>query len=224
MNRTPHERPQYYNRPVKNKLEPTNKGRLLTAPRDPFKLPDDHLAELALSPVVSSAATALDFSESLVPDLSLDACVKVLKHNATAVNGGDLSGPEATLTAQAAALDAIFNNLARRAAQAEYMSQLEPYLRLALKAQAQCARTLEVLAAIKNPPVVFAKQANIAQQQQVNNGIPTGQASRGREVERPPSKLLEALSSERLESGTAATASGADSQLATVGTVHRPQD
>ena len=219
MNRTTHERPQYYSRPVKNKLEPTNKGRLLTAPRDPFKLPDDHLAELALSPVVSSAATALDFSESLVPDLSLDACVKVLRHNVAAINGGDLSGPEATLTAQAAALDAIFNNLARRAAQAEYMSQLEPYLRLALKAQAQCARTLEVLAAIKNPPVVFAKQANIAQQQQVNNNP----APRARDVEKAPTQLLEALPGERLESGTAATPSGIDSHLETVGAIHRPE-
>lgn len=136
---------------AKRKPEPVNKARLLTTNRDPFKLPDDHLAELALSPVVSSTATALDFSESLVPDLSLDACVKVLRYNVAAINGGDLSGPEATLTAQAAALDAIFNNLARRAAHAEYMSQLEPYLRLALKAQAQCARTLEVLARSRIP-------------------------------------------------------------------------
>ena len=45
-------------------------------------------------------------------------------------------------------------------------------MRLALKAQAQCARTVEVLAAMKNPPIVFAKQANIAHgHQQVNNGV-----------------------------------------------------
>lgn len=44
--------------------------------------------------------------------------------------------------------------------------------RLALKAQAQGVRTLEVLGALKNPqPVAFVKQANIAHgPQQVNNG------------------------------------------------------
>jgi hypothetical protein len=43
-------------------------------------------------------------------------------------------------------------------------------MRMALKAQAQCRATLETLATIKNPSVVFARQANIAQgPQQANN-------------------------------------------------------
>jgi len=42
-----------------------------------------------------------------------------------------------------------------------------------LKAQSQCRATLEALAAIKNPPIVYARQANIAAgPQQVNNGVP----------------------------------------------------
>jgi hypothetical protein len=42
--------------------------------------------------------------------------------------------------------------------------------------------TLETLATIKNPPVVFARQANIAQgPQQVNNQMmPAAEPSRGR--------------------------------------------
>jgi len=58
------------------------------------------------------------------------------------------------------------------------LSAMETYLRLALKAQAQSRATLETLAAIKNPPVVFARQANINHggQQQVNNGTaPAGE-------------------------------------------------
>ncbi len=94
---------------------------------------------------------------------------------------------------------------------------------LALRAQAQSTRTLEVLATVKNPPVVFAKQANIAQQQQVNNG-PAVPATRARNPASAPTQLLETLPDERLEFGTAGAASGADSPLATVGTVHRPQD
>lgn len=39
-----------------------------------------------------------------------------------------------------------------------------------MKAQGQCSATLETFADIKNPrPVAFVKQANIAQNQQVNN-------------------------------------------------------
>jgi len=44
-----------------------------------------------------------------------------------------------------------------------------------MKAQNQCRMTLETLAAIKKPPVVFARQANINQgngNQQVKNGTP----------------------------------------------------
>lgn len=50
------------------------------------------------------------------------------------------------------------------------------YLRLALKHRIKVRMTLETLAKIKNPPVIFAKQANINQgsgNQQVNKGTPT---------------------------------------------------
>jgi hypothetical protein len=86
------------------------------------------------------------------------------------------------LTTHAHTLDAIFNDLARRAKCAEYLSQFEAYLRLGLNAQAQCRATLETLAAIKNPtPVAIVRQANIANgPQQVNNApTPVAEASRG---------------------------------------------
>jgi hypothetical protein len=82
------------------------------------------------------------------------------------------------LMAQAAALNAIFTELARRAAvnMGEYLQATETYLRLALKSQAQCRATLQTLAEIKNPhPVAFVKQANIANgPQQVNNRVQVG--------------------------------------------------
>jgi len=66
----------------------------------------------------------------------------------------------------------------------------DKYLRLALKAQGQCRATLETLAAIKNPPVVFARQANIAHgPQQVNNGPPP---ARTENATIAPNKVLEA--------------------------------
>jgi hypothetical protein len=50
------------------------------------------------------------------------------------------------------------------------LPQYQAHLNLALKAQSQCRATLETLAHVKNPPVLFAKQANIAHgPQQINN-------------------------------------------------------
>ena len=59
---------------------------------------------------------------------------------------------------------------------------------MAFRAQNQCRMTLETLANIKNPPVVFAKQANISQgHQQINNCVP---ASRAEENKNQQNKLL----------------------------------
>ena len=128
------------------------------------------------------------------------------------------------LFSQAVALQSLFSRLVERGMKADLLPHFEAYMRLALRAQAQSTRTLEVLATVKNPPVVFAKQANIAQQQQVNNGPAVPAVTRARNPAPAQSKLLETLPDERLEFGTQGAASGADSQLATVGTVNRPQD
>jgi len=65
------------------------------------------------------------------------------------------------LTAQAHTLDAIFNNLEQRAINAEYMDNLDRYLKLALRAQSQCRATWEALSTIKSPPVMgYVRQAN----------------------------------------------------------------
>jgi len=49
-----------------------------------------------------------------------------------------------------------------------------PTLRLAFKTQTQCRATLETLSALKNPPVVYARQTNFANgPHQLNNGQAT---------------------------------------------------
>jgi hypothetical protein len=85
------------------------------------------------------------------------------------VNAGNMRLPERIAMAQAHTLDALFHRLAQRAIDNFGGPWFEPYMRLALRAQAQSARTLETLAALKNP-TVFAKQLNVANQQVVNNG------------------------------------------------------
>jgi len=90
---------------------------------------------------------------------------------------------------QATAMQSLFTRLAERGMGCDSAPAFEVNMRMALRAQNQCRATLETLAAIKNPPVIFAKQANIANgHQQINNGAP----SRALENESQQSKLLEA--------------------------------
>jgi len=92
-----------------------------------------------------------------------------------------------------------------------------------LKAQSQCRTTLETLATIKNPSAVaFVRQANIAAgPQQVNNGM---QPSSARENEIPPSKLLEPINGQRLDTGAALAPRRANQAMEAVGVVNRAQD
>ncbi len=104
----------------------------------------------------------------------VNALAKTLTQQTDEIAKGNMSRPEAMLMSQAHTLDELFNNLIRRAAlnMGEYLQASETYFRLALKAQSQCRATLETLSAIKNPPVIFAKQANIsAGHQQINNAV-----------------------------------------------------
>ncbi len=110
---------------------------------------------------------------------------------------------------------------------AEYIDNLDSYLKLALRAQSQCRATWEALSAIKNPPVMgYVRQANIAQgPQQVNNTpAATDDASRARENQNLQNKLLEKNDGQRLDTGTTGTAGKADPAMGTVGEVYRAKD
>jgi hypothetical protein len=152
-----------------------------------------------------------------------------LAHAVEAVHRGDLKGPEALLSAQAISLNTIFTRLALVALQnmSSKVNASERLMRLAFKAQGQCRATVETLAMIKNPPTIFARQANIANgPQQVNNGLPavncdTQQLARAGNLETGKIELLEAHG-ERLDVGTTDTTGAGDQALATVGTRNRP--
>jgi hypothetical protein len=167
-----------------------------------------------------SALVAVDFGKASAGELSLMETIAVLKEKADAVNSGSLKEVEALLMNQAIALNIIFGELARRAAlnMGEYLEPTDKYLRLALKAQGQCRATLETLAAVKNPPVVFAKQANIAGgHQQINNGT-----ARAVNSDSGQNELLKVDNGERLDDGTAGPPIGGDPAVASLETVDRP--
>lgn len=132
------------------------------------------LAESALSATAGNASTARTFAHHSFGHTGINQSIAVIQEKAAKVQAGDLSEMEALLVAQATSLDAIYTEMARRAAlnMGEHLAATEIYMRLALKAQSQCRSTLESLAEIKAPRhVSFVKQANIAHgPQQVNNG------------------------------------------------------
>jgi hypothetical protein len=213
-----------------------DKSKNITMTETPGKSRDRQIAELALGGVGNSATVAAGFAQGIYGELSLTDCVTLLAEKAADVHKGKLHDAETLLMSQAVALDAIFASLAQRAQHnlGEYLDAADRYMRLALKAQGQCRATLETLAAIKNPPVVIAKQANVANgPQQVNNTVTVedtnfriiprvGAPARAENSNFVRNELLEARHEQRLDTGTAGAASGSDSPLAAVDAINRP--
>jgi len=213
-----------------NKRKPTKTRdpNQLTVPKKPDEDQATAIARTVLRPTVQAAGTLQEYGKSF-GDLGLSGLLDSLNEQTKAVIDCDLKRGEAMLTAQAHTLDAIFNNLAWRAARnmGEYIQACETYLKLALRAQAQCRATWEALATIKNPPMVgYVKQANIAQgHQQVNNAPPTAsEATHARKNENLQNKLLEEKDGERLDTGTTGAAGTADPAMATLGEIDRSED
>jgi hypothetical protein len=199
----------------------------LTLPAKPDQTAAEAMAIGVLRPTVTGAQTAKAYGRKYGDHLELNALVMALSDQAKAVQGGDLGRPEAMLIVQAHTLDAIFNELAQRAAMnmGQHLGAFEAYMRLALKAQSQSRTTVETLAAIKNPaPVAFVRQANIAAgPQQVNNGIfgtiRAGARASAREVASEQSKLTGAGNELRADGGSSVLARGADPQMEALGEI-----
>lgn len=201
---------------------------VMQIPGDPANR-EQLLAGLTAEGLFTNAILMQSFSTNLAGPIGITEAVQALRKTIKEVSRGDLSAAETVLVGQAAALNAMFAELARRAAlnMGEHMSATETYMRLALKAQSQCRATLETLAAIKNPPMVFARQMNVAHgPQQVNNAaVPNStpaSAHPGETVSRP-TELLEGSTHGGAQLDTRATAAaGRTNQgLEPVGAINR---
>lgn len=217
---------------VKATTKPPEKKMEAKFPDPPDKAKADAMAKMALRPSVNAAAVIIEYGKPL-GEQDIGAVIDSLSEGMEGVWSGDMKRAEAMLYGQAHALQAIFMNFSRRALNQEYQKNLESFLRMALKAQNQCRMTLETLATIKNPPVVFAKQANINNggNQQVNNGVSPGVTSTHAGTHAHTAKtfsnqneLLEHQHGERMDTGTASKASRVDTDLETMESVHRAQN
>lgn len=159
--------------------------------------------------------------KNLADDIDTPTMMDVLRDQAAAVQSGDLAHAEAMLINQASALQALFVRLTERAMEQSHMPNLEGFMRLGLRAQSQCRATLETLANIKNPPIVYARQANVTTgPQQINNGAPP----QAREKEIQQSQQSGGDNELLPNTGTQAIAGGSNSALATLGEIDRTEN
>lgn len=186
-------------------------------------------ARAAMSPVYTGSLTARRFA-SLEEELDTNAAVAAVYAVIERVRSNEMHDMENILVAQAIALNCVFTQMAGRASanMNTNLEKTEAFMRMALRAQANCRATIETLAEVKNPRTTnFVRQQNNAHQQQVNNGVSmTESAARA-----PASKktnvrneLLEVQDGERLDTRAESTTGGADQNVATVEQVHRAKD
>ena len=176
-----------------------------------------------LVPAITHAAVVQTYNQRM-SDIELDqeAIRDGIIEKSKAVISGDMSSSERMLVAQASTLNAVCVDLFARAHSnlGEYVGAAETFMKLALKAQNQCRMTLETLAAIKNPPVIYARQANFANgPQQVNNCVIPHAAK----CENAPNELLEGKHDEgkRLDGGAPGQALSGNPAMAAVGAFKR---
>ena len=123
-----------------------------SAVKKPSVLTPDDKARLALMPSLNGAAVIHAYQGGVMgKDVDVNLMVDHLRTTFTEVKEGDLHTMEAMLISQATALQTIFTSLARRAQEQEYQKNLESFLGLALKAQAQSRATISALVDLKYP-------------------------------------------------------------------------
>jgi hypothetical protein len=158
-----------------------------------------------------------------VADFGVGGLIEELADQCAEVSKGNLARPDALLMAQSTTLDALFHDLVQMAY--KHMHQLdaaERLLRLAFRAQSQSRATVETLGNMKNPPMVFARQANLTTgPQQVNNGValpPANEPLRRNEL------LLEQADATTLDTITARSPGRGNPRVAALAKLNRTKD
>lgn len=220
---------------AENSKNPASGPNVLQVVGDPKDM-ENIYAELAVEGMVSNMMLMQTFGKRSNGEVGITPAVKALRAAVKDVHAGNMQGSETLLYSQAVALNAMFSELSLRSVMnmGTFPQAAESYMRLALKAQSQSRNTLETLANIKNPPVVFAKQANISNgPQQVNNGAVTDSQSSTHtlaqacgEMENKPTKLLEGVQhgGAVLDARTTGATTRSYQTLEAVGAVHRSQE
>lgn len=154
----------------------------------------------------------------LVLKEALDQQVKEMK-------GGGTEHQEEMLWNQAVTLEQLFVRLVERATNQTHADHYDRLFRLALRAQNQSRSTLQALADLRSPKShVFAKQANVANNQQINHA-PSFEAPCSEKSQNEQNELLEDRPNEQwLDTGTTRPTGSSNSELEAMGAFHRSKD
>lgn len=141
-------------------------AKVLEVPGDDSETRETTLARLALGPGTRHAAIGNSFAASLFSPnhtLGITESAAVLGDAMARARKGDKSLASDILAAQAVALDIMFTELAGRSAanMGSYPDAVERYMRLALKAQANCRATLEALTKLHQPREQTVKHVHV---------------------------------------------------------------
>ena len=146
-----------------------------------------------------------------------------MRDQGQAANHQDLTQAEAMLLNQATALQSLFARLTEKAFSAKHISEFNDFMRVALRAQNQCRATIETLSTIKNPPVVYARQANVTTgPQQINNGAAA--YAHVREIKTEQIQLSVEDNELRTDTGAPAFTGRIDQEVETVGKIYGTED
>jgi hypothetical protein len=125
----------------------------------------------ALSPVIQTIET-IGRDRKFIDHEAMELALQETIQHAT--ENRNFTALESILITSAYSLNHIFHKMLQKAAAPEispFPERMKTCIDMALKAQRQMLSSIELLARLKNPPAAVLVQHNIAQNQQVNNGI-----------------------------------------------------
>lgn len=117
----------------------------------------DTMARVMVGPNLRHGIVASNISVKMMGQLpgnpQIDHYMKAISAKTDKAAKGDMAMASEMLATQAQTLDAIFTEMARRSVinMGDYIKASEVYMRVALKAQANCRATLEALAKLHQP-------------------------------------------------------------------------
>lgn len=121
---------------------------------NPHMSNEDAVARLVHMPHYRNAAAGGSFGSSSagMPSDSV-ASTRIVTEQCAKTRAGNMGLPSDILTAQAMTLDAVFTEMLKRSGAniGEYPEAAERYMRMAMKAQAQCRTSIEALSKMHQP-------------------------------------------------------------------------
>ena len=178
---------------------------------------------LMLGPHLANARAAVQFAGKQSGEyLPIGPFAAAMVKSAERIGACNMKDVEAMLASQAITLNFMFGELGCLAASnmGTNSEASERFMRMALKAQNQSRMTLETLSNIKNPPVIYARQANIAHgPQQVNNG--RRPRTHAEESQNQPNKILEQGDEQRMDNPAKSQTGASNSRVEALATGNR---